>query len=281
MNVWHVTLAALGRKVLYADLAGLRRCVRTIVRVVGDALMLFCVVDDHLHDVHGRFGADATWSGHRSRALRSAVACQQGIALEPSRSKAVADRSHLTWLIRYLFRQPSQHGLRIPNLLWEGSYFQDLVGARWIDGLQLRIWEALPRLRVAGVLEQLEVPPAAIDPVSPAELEQLGVARIVAAASAATATDPELTGRAPSVVQARAAVVRICRAVDLPDRSVAHHLGVARRTLRRLARYPVPPQVFHVVRVRLALEQFASGQQRPGRGREPDVCPQHPRRRAP
>ena len=53
MKLFHLTLAVRGRLVFARNEAERRRSVREIVRLGASRLLLFCLVDEHLHTVLG------------------------------------------------------------------------------------------------------------------------------------------------------------------------------------------------------------------------------------
>lgn len=109
--------------------------------------MLFCIVDDHLHVV---LLCEAQQAGVLSRELLLALRPLTGPNLAPAFVRPVEGRGHLEWLVRYVLEQPTKHGLPGHPALWPGSCFPDLVGARRLPGLslRLRLSEALPRFRL-------------------------------------------------------------------------------------------------------------------------------------
>jgi hypothetical protein len=78
--------------------------------------------------------------------------------VEPARVREVDTRAHLEWLVRYVLTQGPHHGVAGHPALASGSCFQDLVAARRVDGLRLRIAEALPRLRRRTLYEAVGLP---------------------------------------------------------------------------------------------------------------------------
>ncbi len=208
--------------------------------VCGQRLVLFCVVDDHLHVVvcATRRQAGALAGGM----VRSAEL--GGRRLAPAFVRPVEGRGHLEWLVGYLLTQASKHGLAVPDRLYEGSCFQDLVGARVIEGWDpQRIWTLLPRRGsewAAGLVGTR--PPA---PLQETLLPEYGIRALFTASEEALATNGE--GRAPPAVASRRAaaslavvaghpVARVAQLKQVDGRSVRRWLAVARPEHRLAAR---------------------------------------------
>ncbi len=260
MDSWHLTFSTRGRVVLFADEARRRSAVRAIFAVVGDHLLLFCIVDDHVHVVvHG----DRQRAGRLAQALLLSLRALGAPALQAAHLRPVENRRHLQWLVRYCIDQPRKHGLQQHGrdqrpALWTGSCFLDLVGARHIEGGALHIDRALPRLRLATVMEQAGLPGEPVRPADDALLGGVGPARLREAASAALAVDPALTGRSAPVVAARRVTAQLAQAAGFPVSLLATTLGLSHQAAGRLRRAPVDPAAVRATRVRLALEALTA-----------------------
>src|SRR5688572_10887530 len=123
MAAWHLTLSSVRRLTLFPSETERRRALQRIDRVVRDALLLFCIADDHLHLVVSlRLGQ----IGRLTSSILSTVRCTTDVPLEPVHRRPVASRSHPLWLVRYFLLQPTHHGLSVHPAGWDGSCFQDL-----------------------------------------------------------------------------------------------------------------------------------------------------------
>jgi len=223
MATWHVTCAADGRMRLFPDETSLRAAVRTIARVVGRRSLLFCVADEHVHLV---LDGERRATGHRAGGVvRALNSLRPGARLEGARVRPVADRGHLTSLIRYLCAQPAHHGLPGHPALWTGSCFPDLVGARALDGYDGGLLRrALPRWRSSDTARCLGLRSSPA-PASDDELATAGLDRVLAAAAAAFAAPPSLLGRTSAPLRARRAGAALARRVGIRAPAVAGRLG--------------------------------------------------------
>lgn len=253
MNCWHLTFASAGRHALFPDEAGRRAAVHKLAMVAGQEMVLFCIVDDHVHVV---VLETRTRTGRLARAIVLSLGSVAATQIESARIRPVETRSHLQWLVRYLLTQTDHHGLTLHPALWSGSCFQDLVGARVVPGLRIRIREALPRLRLKDVFQMVGLAPVKIQPAPNEWVRSAGAGRLVAIASAALCAAPALTGNPPTVVTARRAVAQIAHEADMAVAEVAWALGVSARSVRRLLVPEVQGVVVRSVRIRLSLENM-------------------------
>lgn len=255
MRLFHLTLAVCGRLVLSRGEAERRRLVREIVRLGGDRLLLFCLVDEHLHAVLGGLRI-----GYLGRDLRRLLLrLQPGIELARPHIQLVDSRAYLRRLVDYVLRQPAKHGLSDHPALWTGSCFQDLAGARLLPGFDPGLLaRELPRFRLREVFATVGLAPLALEPASDEELRRAGAARLVELAAGVHAVGPELIGRSREVVAARALAARVGVAAGLPATEVAHHLGLGAHAVRKLARRDIDPRASTDLRRRLTLEERAS-----------------------
>lgn len=247
---WHLTLSSDGRFPIVSDEAARLHAVRTLARIIPQDMALFCVVDDHDHLV---LRGERPRAGLLGRSVRLALGHDARGRLEPARIRPVESRSHMLWLVRYVLTQAPHHGLPTHPALCSGSCFLDLVGARVIPGFTLCLGEVLPRLQRSELYRIVglggEVQPA------PDELVRArGAVRLRDAARAALALGPDPDGRTPCEVSARRAVAALGLAARLSANDLAWALRVPLRTIGRLARGAVPPQLARAIRLRLALE---------------------------
>ena len=251
MQSWQLTISALGRGTLFPDEATQRRAVRALVRVVGAHASLFCIVDDHVHVVVLCARQEA---GRLAQRLALALRPLAGAMLGPAHISAVDGRSHLESLVRYLLRQPHKHDLATHPALYTGSCFADLVGGRALPGLSLRLPEALPRFRLRTAHGHVGLDATPLVPLDDAALQELGVRRLVDAASAALAVGPALVGNSAPVVAARVTAAHLAHAAGLPASHLAQALDITPPSARRLAQRTPPPGAVLAARRRLALE---------------------------
>jgi len=214
------------------------------------------VVDDHVHFVAG---CDRTRAGRFAHGLVRALRAVSSTHVDPARIRPVENRAHLQWLLRYVLSQTARHGLPEHPALWTGSCFQDLAGARFLDGFGLCTARVLPRLRLREILDIVGLPRAPIEPATGDEIRAAGAARLASAGAAALCVDPELAGRPAPVVHARRAIVQLGAKARIPTSELAWALRISRRSAQRLARPAVAPEVLRAIGIRLSLEQRVLG----------------------
>jgi len=250
---WHVTWASRGRQPLVLDEPARRALVRELVARAGPELVLFALVDDHLHvwllcDAASRIRVVRTLEF----ALRAAVAAP----LQPAHLEPVVRRPHSEWLLRYLLTQTTHHGLPTHPARWSGGCVADLLGARSL-GWRSRLPDALPRHRLRDVHAAVGLPLAPLVPAGDAALADLGVAGLLAASAAAFAAHPALADRRPESVRAFGAAAVLARAAGLSLTDLATRADRARESASRAASRPLSDADARVVRLRVALDQAA------------------------
>lgn len=241
MQLVHVTIASLNRSSLFPSLALRRRALHCIARVAGSAVVLFCIVDDHLHMVLlVPDGLAATVARNIAFALSAFVP----VDIASPYIKPVTGRAHMQWLLRYLLTQARHHGIDLPADRFEGSCFWDLVGARVIPGFQLRtlLAQALPRCTDDDILGVIELPAERVAVANLSQVRDIGATALVAACQRATAS-VQPTGRARPDVRARAAAIRLGHAAGLSNADLARALGVVPRVARARGRVTVSDDI--------------------------------------
>jgi hypothetical protein len=251
MGLWHITIGSVRRLTMFPSEQLLRAAVVRLVAVTGRCLLLFCIVDDHVHVV---VWVDEQQVGRIGAALLCALRPIARAELERPHRVPVKSRDHLEWLVRYLLDQPRKHSLAVIPARYSGSCFADLIGARVVPGFEARIYRLLPRLRPARVCALVGLPASSLVVASDERLRSSGVARIAEAAAAALAVGPELVGSSPGVVTARQATVHLVDRAPLSRADLPRILGVSPRTVRRLAGEAVAPEVLRAVRLQLTLD---------------------------
>lgn len=257
MALHHITLAAAGRRTLFRTEDSLRQTVRAISRVAGRRLVLFGLVDEHLHLVPR---CSRTRAGRIAQSISLAIRSIVSVPLDPAHIQPVASRAHLVRLVPYILTQAPHHGLPYHPALWTGSCFQDMVGARYVEGLSLQLTVELPRYRLRSALEMVGLPRAPILPARDEDVFRAGASRLVEAAAAAAALGPSALCRSSVGVAARTAVIRVGLSAEIPHTLLARALQVSARTVRRSAFTGASPQTERAIRVRLALEDIVARQ---------------------
>lgn len=250
MPIFHLTLAVRGRSALARDVRERRALVRAVARVGRSALLLFCVVDDHLHAA-----ARTDRPGYLARSLVQVVRNRRpDLQLKAPHVEPVRGRAYLRWLMTYLLSQPEKHGLPGHPALWPGSCFQDLVGTRLLPHFDPTLLAGeLPRLRLREAFEVVGLPTAPLAPATDTALRRAGAARIVELAAGVFAADPALQGNRSEVVAARALAAQAGLIAGLPAVELAEFVGMTAKALRRVRDRPLDPRAILTLRRRLAL----------------------------
>jgi hypothetical protein len=252
IKLWHQTIAAEGRLTLFPDEQTVRTCVRTLGRIASNRLLLFSLVDDHLHQLSAGSRSSV---GQLARGIALTIGHHVAPELAPTYTKVVDTRRYLRHLVDYFLQQAPHHDLAVHPALWGGSCFLDLVGARIVPGLTLRLGHWLPRLRLRDLLEAVGLPPHPQHPADDDTLRKLGAFRIASAAAAATCTGPTLAGRDRLTVLARATAATLAQQSGISRREIADALGTTARTMRRLLDHPPDVKLVRATRIRLSLEE--------------------------
>jgi len=252
VHTWHLTFSTDGRNPLFPDEYTRRRALRVLARVAGSRSALFAIVDEHLHLV---LFCDRQRAGRLARATLIAVRPLAAAVVEPAHRRAVQSRSHMSWLLDYLLTQPRRHGLPVHPAIWTGSPFPDLIGARQLPGLELKLRKALPRFRIRDLYRAVGLSPGG--PLLPLPLETVraqGIARLVAATTSALAVGPSLRGNRAELVHARRVAAQLAHQCGISLTDTAWALKLTPRAARRLLEPEQDSGPLEAVRLWLALE---------------------------
>lgn len=254
--LWHLVLESEGRQALFHEEAELCNAVRALAAIAGTEVLLFCVVDEHVHIVAF---CTRERAGRLAQQLKLAFRVRCRVPLRhPTFIEPVESRIHLERLVAYVLRQPSHHDLPVHPALWTGSCFLDLVGARSIGALGQRIDKFLQRFRVSAALAYVGLSGDRVVPAGDDQLRCAGAVRLAAAARAALAVGPGAPAKWPEACAVRNAVCFLARTAGFSTNDTAAAVGTSRRTVQLLARKVPPPALVRAVRVRLALEDMVS-----------------------
>ncbi|MFH1468813.1 MAG: hypothetical protein ABIO70_30775 [Pseudomonadota bacterium] len=247
----HVTWSAEGRHPLFPDEALRRRAVRKLAEVARESLTVFCLVDEH---VHAALMGEPEVLRRRMRAITRSMRGLAVVSLDGPRQKVIQDRAHMKNVVDYVLRQPEHHELPVHSALWSGGCFPDLVGARIVPDLRLRLCDALPRYSLRDAFEAVGLPPRRLEEPGPEALRLLGAGALFDAACAALCVVPRSGSHTPDEAQARRTAHVLAREIGLPLSTMAAVAQVGSRSARRLASEPLPAPVRRAVLLRLALE---------------------------
>ena len=242
--ITHLTLSVRKRRTLVRSEDERRVVVRLLARLAGPGLLLFNVMDDHVHLV--------TRTAQPGRVGRSILLGLRGLRpdLEFKRPhpEVVDSQASLRTLVRYVFQQSSGKDLG-SDALWTGSSFQDLVGARRLPGLRSRaVLDELPRLHLREVLPWVAAPARPLEPRPPQSPVEA-----FAAASAACCAPTTLLGRTAPELRALRAAIALCDGRFRPS-DIRDAVGRSRSSMKRLRSAPADSEDVRATGVRLALE---------------------------
>ena len=250
--MFHLTFRSQNDLTLFPEPARQRLALRVIARIAGRVLVAFSLADNHFHLVT---------IGDRAQAGRIAQRVACGLAgvclapLSPARYTAIRDRSHLVNTVRYLLRQPSHHGLDCHPALWRGSCLHDLIGARIISGLGLKLVDELPRLDELALLDAAGLGGSCVRPATRDEICAIDLSGLFVASAEAGCADPPLTDNRAVTTQARAVFARVAVGAGHSGREVRDALGITRRSLNRLLRRPPAPALEAAVAKQVGLRR--------------------------
>jgi REP element-mobilizing transposase RayT len=248
---WHLTYSSDGRFKIFPDEAERRKAIVRLSRM-DIVLLLFCIVEEHLHAVNK---TEPSRAGRQAQAIQSAMQPLVDAELLPAFKRLVKDRGYLAWLIRYHVRQPIKHKVKEHAALWSGSCFQDLVGARYVPGLALPLGKSLPQYNVTTVLSHLDLVPSSVAPLGNDAIQALGAKRLAAAAASAVAAGPRLDNRRTESVHAKRMAALVAREVGISDDEITWVLPITKRWVRCATPQQGDDKRLKAIRIRLALEE--------------------------
>jgi hypothetical protein len=216
-----------------------------------DHLIVFCFVDEHVHT--SPMGEPEALD-RCVRAITRSMRLLTAVPVDGPRLKVIEDRTHMENVAGYVLRQPEHHHLPVHSALWSGGCVPDLMGARLVPGLTLRLADALPRHTQRDVLEAVGLPPSRLEMPGPEALRLLGAGALYDAACAALCVVPQAGCHAAGEVMARRAALVLVQECGIPLTPVAAAASCPERSARRLAASPLPPEVRQAVLRHLAIE---------------------------
>jgi REP element-mobilizing transposase RayT len=249
MEIVHLTWSTRGRKPAFPTESARRAAVRAMADVAGREVVLFALVDDHIHVV--AIGEPRRLSRVQA-ALARALGGRAAAPLAPAFVRPVGTRSHLEWLVNYCLTQFEHHGITENAATATGSCFADLAGARLVTGLELPLKTVLPRFRVREAYVAIGLG-SELAPMELPELRRLGAARLAELVADTYCVGPGLEGNAAGVVRARRALAQLGRDAGFRPGEIADAAGITAAAAGRLLARPVPEAELHAVRLRAAI----------------------------
>ena len=252
VKLYQFRVSARRRARLFAVDRVRRGAIHLLVRLLSRVLVSFSLVIDHGH-------FNAFYEEKRVNRLRGVIRRRLsgivGVQLEPVWHDVVDDELHARSLLRYDADQVTHHDLPGDPALFDGSFVQDMLGARALPGRALRVTDAVPEFRVRWLCGWVGLPPAPIEAASDEVVRALGVQRLTEAATSATAADPELRGRHAPEVRAKRVVAWLAREAGIQTADVQWALKLTKQGVAKLRARPPDPAAMRATRVRLSLEE--------------------------
>lgn len=254
MDIQHITLTAEreSRLPLFPDEGRYLEALVHLGAVCQGCLALFALVAEHLHLVACLSRAAA---GRLAQAVLVSLGSIAATPLAASHIRPVETRAHLRWLHRYVLEQPKTHGMPGPAALWVGSCYPELVGARAIDGLSLRIEQVMPDVSIGATNRIVGVPGSRVPPADGDALRRAGLHRLAVAAAAAAGLSG-LDGKSARALAARRAMAQLAEGAGFRLGEVALTLGQSERTAFRLRLPLADPALTEAVARRITLEDL-------------------------
>ncbi|GDX82674.1 hypothetical protein LBMAG42_44850 [Deltaproteobacteria bacterium] len=254
MKTYHITWATKGRQPAFPTEEARRAVLHAIASVAGTFIVLFAIVDDHVHIV---LRMDAARLAAIQASLTRVLINRAAVELAPPYVRDVATRAHMSNLVGYCLGQFEHHGLADDPATATGSCFPDLVGARRIPELSLPITAALPRFRQRDAYAAVGLD-AKLVPADDATVRGLGPARLAEAVAHTFGLAADLAGERPQAVRARRTLARLAYDVGLRPNDVAIALGITPTAAARLRNRRVDELDVRAIRLRIALEAAAA-----------------------
>lgn len=255
MQAFHVTIVTAGRLPMFLEEGPRRAALHVLGRIFPKRLVVFAVVDDHVHLV---VFATPEEVGLLARDLVFGLTPLASVALEQPHIAPVTDDRHMRSLVRYSLEQFVHHGIGEHPAISSGSCYPEMVGARTIHGLELQLERAFPREGTRpDPAPIVGLPSAPLAPASLLAVRRLGAYRLGIAAAFAAGTGG-LPGLDPVNVAARRAAAHLGMEAEIDNGELAFALGMDRNTVRRLQSRAADPALVLAIRTRLALEQAAA-----------------------
>lgn len=249
---WHVTLR-LDRdhdRVIATTMAEIRDAARLFLHLGRRVdLLAFGIADTHMHAL---LACDRAAAGRFVHGLEVGLRrrLKLPVPFAAARFTPVEQQRHLRNTVGYVFAQDDHHDLgRDP--FREGTNLCDLLGARTAGRWTVdRFKELLPRVGQHDLLRHL---PGAASLASPAPPEALDLLPEVVAALGLA---PDLRGKRPEVVAARAAAVHF-GLQHLAPGQLASLLDIGTTSLHRLRGTPVDSALVTAVELQLRMRHGA------------------------
>ena len=255
MQTYHLTWATVGRQPILPTETARRQFLHALAAVAGAFILLFALVDDHIHLV---IHVDPTKFGLLQRSLSKILRARASAPLARIDIRPVETRGHLKNLVSYCLNQPQHHGLPWDPATTTGSCFPDLVGARRIPGLSLPLATTLPRFQLREAFDAVGIPVKSLAAVDNETIRGVGAVRLAALTADALAVDATMREKDDRAAYARRVFAALAAVVGFSTQEVASALAITPTATSRLSKRPVESKDLETVRLRVALALAAA-----------------------
>lgn len=236
----HLVLRLRDNRVIVPTVADRRYLARAIFERAREyALLAFRAADTHIH-LAAACSRLAAGQLARRIEISSTRTLRLAVGFAPAHIEPMRTQRHLRNTFFYILRQHQHHGIDT-DPFHEGSNLPDLLGLRRIGVYSAENVRALlPRVRRADLLEVLGV--ATLDRPAELTLERL------AAATAAAAALPDLSGCAAETNAARRAAIALAGRT-FSSIQLSRALCTSRSTVNRMRHQPPCDQLVQAIRL--------------------------------
>jgi len=206
-------------------------------------LLAFRAADTHLHLLAA---CERKSAGELARRLGISLSSLYPVNLSPVRLNSITDQFHLANTFKYIMQQEKRHQLNC-DPFHEASNLPDLLGLRLIGFYTVNnVRGLLPRIGQREILELFGA-----DLNSPI----LSCDNLLEAAAAAGGL-PNLEGSSKEIIAVRCAALQVIgNNFNLTNAKVGKLLGLSQRTVFRLRKQTVSPNLVRAVELQLRIRQ--------------------------
>lgn len=248
--LWHLIFTTFDRHRLFTLPEEYNRSILSFSRIAGKDIILFNFVDDHIHLV---IKCSNRQVSVYSRSMLLSLKSITKAPLVPAKVLEVENRTHMQRLVPYILSQTCHHGLENHPAIWLGSCFQDIIGARKIECLHLKLNEALPRFHINQALNAVGLSRQKINPFTNDQILNAGLGYLIESSTASVCLPSALDSKSSLATTARKLVCNLGYNAGFTSQVLAKSLNITPRAARRLAKMSIDSSLLESVRLRMSL----------------------------